>query len=312
MIIKIWFEGFWKDFNREDNFISEVLQKRYDIILDKQHPDFLFYSVFNSKFLKYDCVKIFYSGENITPDFNLCDYAIGFDHISFEDRYLRYPLWLLYLPYYCVKDENGRCVDTIERRDNTKESFCSFVYSNKRADKVREDFFINLSKYKQVDSGGKLYNNVGGPIKNKIEFESKHKFAIAFENVSQNGYTTEKIISAFASGAVPIYWGDPAITKDFNEKAFINCNGCTIDEMVHKVIEADQNQRRYEELRKESIFRTDTYISDKKKKLENFLYHIVEQSKDTARRNTPLYWKSKYEKKVKNGTLLTDLIDILR
>jgi len=33
---------------------------------------------------------------------------------------------------------------------------------------------------------------------------------------------TEKIVEAFAANCIPIYWGDPSISKVFNSKAFIN------------------------------------------------------------------------------------------
>ena len=47
--------------------------------------------------MKYNnCVKIFYTQENLCPDFNYADYAIGFDNIEFEDRYLQFPIY--YIP----------------------------------------------------------------------------------------------------------------------------------------------------------------------------------------------------------------------
>ena len=67
-------------------------------------------------------------------------------------------------------------------------------------------------------------NNVGSPVADKYAFESEYKFSIAFENASYSGYTSEKILEAFAAGTVPIYWGDPDIAKVYNSKAFINLN----------------------------------------------------------------------------------------
>ena len=60
------------------------------------NPDYLFYSGFGYEHLKYNCIRIFFTGECITPDFNECDYAIGFDRLDFGDRYLRFPLFYLY------------------------------------------------------------------------------------------------------------------------------------------------------------------------------------------------------------------------
>lgn len=83
--------------------------------------------------------------------------------------------------------------------------------------------------YKKVDSGGKYKNNIGKPVENKRDFQMTHKFVIAFENTSTRGYTTEKIIGAYAAGAVPIYWGDPDVAMTFNTKSFINCNEYGLD-----------------------------------------------------------------------------------
>ena len=36
--------------------------------------------------------------------------------------------------------------------------------------------------------------------------------------------TTEKIVNAFYSGSIPVYWGSENIGEFFNKKAFINVN----------------------------------------------------------------------------------------
>ena len=36
------------------------------------------------------------------------------------------------------------------------------------------------------------------------------------------GYTTEKIAEPWLEGCIPIYWGDPEITRDINPDCFIN------------------------------------------------------------------------------------------
>ena len=73
-------------------------------------------------------------------------------------------------------------------------------------------------------------NNIGGPIppgvnaSGKIEHNKQYKFAIAFENKQYPGYVTEKICDAYKSGCIPIYWGTPDVTQDFNPSTFINAN----------------------------------------------------------------------------------------
>lgn len=153
-----------------------------------------------------DCVKIFFTGENITPNFNLCDYAIGFDYIEFLDRYVRYPLYLFYEEDYTRALNKHK--DITHKVFKSKKRFCSFVVSNDLGDPIRQEAFRLINEYKRVDSGGKFLNNIGGRIKDKFSFESEAKFSLCFENSSTPGYTTEKLIQAAGAKCVPIYWGD--------------------------------------------------------------------------------------------------------
>ena len=41
--------------------------------------------------MKYDCVRLMFMGENMSPDFTVFDYCIGFDFMEFGDRYFRLP-----------------------------------------------------------------------------------------------------------------------------------------------------------------------------------------------------------------------------
>ena len=50
---------------------------------------------------------------------------------------------------------------------------------------------------------------MGGPVASKLDFDRSHKFSIVCENTAHSGYTTEKLVEAFAAGCIPIYWGDP-------------------------------------------------------------------------------------------------------
>ena len=84
--------------------------------------------------------------------------------------------------------------------------------------------FNEISKYKQVASGGKYLNNVGGSVKDKKEFLQKYKFNIASENSIVNGYITEKLVDAFNAHTVPIYAGPNDVINEFNSASFINLN----------------------------------------------------------------------------------------
>ena len=274
--IKVNFVDFHGDLDKENNDFRDILRKHYDVVVSEQ-PDYLFYSVFGHEFIKYDCVRIFYTGECVVPDFNLCDYAIGFEQMTYGDRYIRVPLYQLFQYKAALQAAVERSTES-----STERAFCSFVCSNDSGMGQRQQIFDLLSQYKKVDSGGRFLNNIGGPVADKFEFDKKHKFSIAFENCIAEGYTTEKIIQAFAAGTIPIYLGNPSIVKEINPKAFVNCQDfSSLQEVVEHVIRIDTDDMLYRKMVQEPVFvGSPPTLED----LERFLLHIVEQPLADARR----------------------------
>ena len=92
------------DAGKDTAFVDAVLDfVREDYQFDFVHPreaDYIFHSCMGKDVLKYDGIRIFATGECVTPDFNICDYAMGFDHIQFGDRYCRLPLIKLFKDAY--------------------------------------------------------------------------------------------------------------------------------------------------------------------------------------------------------------------
>lgn len=276
--IKIKFVDFWGDFNPHDNFIINMLRKEYDCELSET-PDYLFFSTFGFIHLQYRCVKIMFIGENLTPDFNICDYALAFDHLQFGDRYMRLPLYLVRDNFKDFKPEYEFTSDEVLDR-----KFCSIVVSNfKNASPMRERFFKALSRYKPVDSGGRLWNNVGGPVEDKQQFISQYKFNIAFENSRSNGYTTEKLTDAMIANTLPIYWGDPMVGQDFNQQSFVYVNDYkSIDEVVEQIVELDSNDALYLEMLRQPWV-NDMAMFHWEEHLLAFLKNIMEKPLDEAR-----------------------------
>ena len=159
-------------------------------------PDFLIYSCFGKTYRQYKCIRIFYSGENVRPNFHECDYALSFDYPMTERNY-RLPLYKLY-PEFALLNE-ARVADSVLAEDR---DFCCFLSSNPRA-RVRNKFFRRLQAYRPIASGGRVLNNLGAPVENKMDFLRHHKFAIAFENSAHPGYTTEKLLHALVSKLFP-------------------------------------------------------------------------------------------------------------
>lgn len=240
------FTDFWRPTKIEyirRNSLYKFLSNFYDLILSDK-PDFLIYSSFGYEYLKYDCIRIFFAGENVRPNFNECDFAFSFDYPITERNY-RLPLYRLYPAY-----EKMLTPREPERVITENREFCCFLATNPEGEE-RNNFFHLLSSYKKVDAGGKVFFNLDQkvPRGKEIEWMSRYKFCIAFENSSYPGYTTEKLMNALAANTIPIYWGNPVVCKDFNIKAFINCHDYkNMDEVLEIVHEVDKNLSKYKSI----------------------------------------------------------------
>lgn len=303
-------------FDPDHNFIVDILREKYDVEITDA-PDYLFFSVNSKDYLDYKCIRIYFTPENLVPDFNICDYAIGFSPLQFQDRYIRYPLYLVdsFAPYQ--GDSYGSDLErALHKHENVakwgteKRGFCAFVYSNAEAAICRKKVFDALSSYKKVDSGGRYLNNVGGPVNNKFDFQRNYKFVIAFENTSTLGYTTEKIVHAFSAGAVPIYWGNPEIEKEFNGNSFVNCHQFGLTERgeegaVQKIVETirkiDQDDELYSAMLSTPAFTIDNDVVKVRMMLKSFLFHIFDQPVEHAYRRNRFYWGERYERKQRIG-----------
>jgi hypothetical protein len=202
-----------------DNVLYRMLSEFYDIEISNE-PDYLFYSVFGNNHFNYkNCVKILYTGENKRPNFDECDYSLSFDYMD-DERNLRFPLSAITLYETGNKDGFKKDID-FDKIKSEKTEFCNFIFSNPNA-QLRNMLFQELSKYKRVDAGGRVLNNIGYLVDDKLKFQSKYKFSIAFENSEYPGYTTEKLVHPKLVDSIPIYWGNPVVDKDWNTKSFIN------------------------------------------------------------------------------------------
>ena len=269
--IKINFTDFWGGFDKKDNYFYNLLKDEFDVEISN-NPDYLFFSVFGNQHQNYKCVKIFYTGENVSPPLDYCQYSFSFDYLD-DLRNYRLPHYLLYDGYYELQRE--KFIDD----SFSKRKFCNFVASNGNC-QDRNLFFTELSKYKKVDSGGRFMNNIGQPVSDKRKFQSEYKFSIAFENNAyrpqQPGYSTEKIIDPMTVVSIPLYWGNPLIGKEFNTKSFVNFYDFNSEkDMIDYIIELDNNDSLYLEKLKQPWF-IDYNIPDNNRieNIKSFLYKI--------------------------------------
>jgi hypothetical protein len=233
-MIKIWFCDFWYNFNIKESFLFKILKKMdITIKITSNNPDIVFYSVFGDSHMEFKCIKVFYTGENIRPDFNSCDFALSFDYLE-NENHIRLPLYIWDPKYYNLKNNKDYDGKYFER------PFCSTVYI--KHVKKRIDFFDLLNTYKKTINGGEsdIY------ITDKIGFQKEFKFCMCFENSSYNGYVTEKIVDAMLSDAIPIYWGSSSISSEFNEDSFIDLNKFNNEnECLEYLIFLDNDENEY-------------------------------------------------------------------
>jgi hypothetical protein len=62
----------------------------------------------------------------------------------------------------------------------------------------------------------------GKLVESKIDIARDYRYSICFENDLYPGYVTEKLLEAYLSETVPLYWGDLGNDEFYNQKSFIN------------------------------------------------------------------------------------------
>jgi len=280
-VLRVLFTDMWDDFNPEYNMFLLMLEEGsknlkprpiiqgYNPQTVKEKPNLVVFGPFGEEWKSPQWAgipKVHYTGENTQPV--LADSVIlnlGYPHADFVDeRYIRLPLWMLEIDWFGADLERiqnpkplplDRCVKVFPEEIPKKQKFCAFVVTNP-CNPVRNSAFHWLNQYKRVDSGGRLFNNIGdelfagrggggGELK-KHEFLKNYKFCLAYENASSQGYTTEKLLHAKVAGCIPIYWGDPKVERDFDTKGFIDARRFTSpEELIEAVRKIDTDTPSY-------------------------------------------------------------------
>ena len=189
--------GFIDYCNPIDEFFIDTLSHQFHIERNDENPDYLIFcdrnfGQQNMKFNDRKVVKIFFTGESARPFDYHAHHAISFDHFDGKHFY-RLPLYVL---DNWVNSKKLGMLDITKIPRNAvaseKTGFCSFVVRNGGCNERNNMFFL-LSKYKQVDSGGPLFNNTGEILNreglegfhvSKKNFLQKRKFNLCYENSS--------------------------------------------------------------------------------------------------------------------------------
>ena len=277
------FRNFWPSFDEEENIFLKTLSESFgSVSVSKSktlYVDVEFWSVFRSrreqsiariKQLINQSIttdpalattnlntqiransgagrRIWYTGENIRPPLmSKFDAYLSFDQDTYDGRNAYLPLWWLRLNWFEKSKYSSQVglpidMDQLQMKrelESTKTKFaCAFVGN---PHPIRMHFIEKLGKLGQVDVFGRA---VGRPISNKYEVAREYKYAVCFENDNYPGYVTEKLIDAYVTQTVPIYWGNLGIDDTVNEASFLNLtNYSSISELIEKIHNLDYEE----------------------------------------------------------------------
>ncbi|MFB6176357.1 MAG: glycosyltransferase family 10 domain-containing protein [Halobaculum sp.] len=78
------------------------------------------------------------------------------------------------------------------------------------------------------------YSVYRGEAEQKAAVYSRHKFALVFENQTGiDGWVSEKLFDAFASGAVPVYWGASNVEEYIPSETFVDYREFATPQALH-------------------------------------------------------------------------------
>ena len=83
--------------------------------------------------------------------------------------------------------------------------------------------------------------------------ESPFRFELAMDSKKMDGYVSEKILNAFLSGTVPIYYGTADVFKMFNKDAFIYYDIEDPQPALDRILYLETNRTAYSEVLSQPI-----------------------------------------------------------
>jgi len=257
--LRVDFRHFWPLFEPE-HFLRgfSYLEPRVHLVHDTLRPDLLVTSSFVDgvpssapPVVEEGLPRLFFTAENVRPDFAACEYALSFCRDIDDERHLRLPnhvftQHVLGFPSDALIRPRTDDPSALRR---SKTRFCTFLQANDVA--FRNELVTRLARYKHVDCAGPCLNNTGSTVarKDKHAYIAESKFVVAFENEAAPGYTTEKLADALLARSVPLYWGDPTVALDFNPSSFLHLRDFSgLDEFIEHIVAIDRDDARYEAL----------------------------------------------------------------
>jgi hypothetical protein len=291
MKLKIWYYNFWGHFKLlERSFTKYLIDNGYEFELDQENPDVVFFNSFGGP-ITYNgnAIKIGYITEDINRfreiwikvQQNYFDLVIGNLPTLNHDKFCKHPLYIHSANYKEPSKEFMESInDYVKNTDPTNLKFCSLIAGHDMYNN-RVPIYNILSKINFIECPGKLINNVSSFDDEGItkrDYLKKFIFNICPENhKGHEGYTSEKIPDAIASGCIPIYYGhtnDLQDCKIFNQKRIIRYdpeNEESLTECFEKVKELVEDKDKLIEFYQQPVFNKDAHL-EINKMLEEWKY----------------------------------------
>lgn len=182
---------------------------------------------------------IWFTLENVRPPIGDWAATFSFDLDSFGGSNTYLPLWWhlldffqpLGIDHYLGK---GLRMDELQANRiaaiaNRRGFACAFINN---PEPMRLRAIEALQAIGTVDVFGALTGKV---VPSKHAIASQYRYVLCFENDVYPGYVTEKPIEAWATGAVPLWWGDDAAGY-LNPDAMINLHTVgSLDSMCDRI-----------------------------------------------------------------------------
>ncbi len=290
---KIHFRNFPHDFNKDDNFFLQLVK---DALNGKNYPrDIYFYGSYpdkslvrkillfmNSKlsnkgmttWLKFQqgvvtpidesAFNVWCTFENRRPPVHGFDCTFTFDRDNLKKTNFYLPLIFLYLKVNSATSKhNIEVAELLKKRKipleflSTKKEFMASFINNPHP--VRMHAVKQLQEIGDVTLYGRSVDNY---VVDKIRESSRFWFNLCFENDLYPGYITEKVLEAYLSKSVPLYWGDDS-AGIINPKAIVNLKDFeNIDEFTLYVKNLFDDKQRIKEMLEEPLFLKEFNYSD--------------------------------------------------
>jgi hypothetical protein len=257
--LRLGFHGMWADptsrFNSYHNYFTYLFQQSFRVEIVEDDADILIYSVYgeppkgkhakNYIYFPNEVAGALYERAKSHKYEQYADVILSCNPVHPKDIYFGhfviYVNWWKcnhdsYLPQGtspCYLLDLNEINNSYSIENLTYRKFGCATFINNPA-WPRSKIIDDLRKWIPIHSYGRLDNNTYGPFGgdeyDKIVECSLFTHSLAIENSLVNGYCSEKLIHSFASGSIPIFWGQYSESnRYFNNKLMIHITQETLE-----------------------------------------------------------------------------------